>query len=137
MRLKFRPYEDDFDYWRVRSFVRHLSLLNGWRENTWSLLRWDYWRWHVHENIFRFDLAEVVALWEAGGQTVAMLHPDGPGEAFLQVHPAFGSAALLEEMATRAELHLAQPSADVGQCLRIWVAAKDPDLQSLLVARGY
>jgi len=107
MRLKPRPYNDRCDYWRVRAYLRDIDLLDDPRERCWSLLRWDYWRWHVHENICRFILADAVTLWDAVGQSVSMLNPDGRDEAFPQVHPAVASTVLLEEMAARAEVRLA------------------------------
>ena len=65
-------YDEAADYWRVRAFLRAAYLLNGRRERAWSLLRWDYWRWHVHENIFQFHLAGSQARQpdQAGAQVV-------------------------------------------------------------------
>ena len=132
-----RPYDDCGDYWRVREFLRAVYQLNGRREMCWPLLRWDYWRWHVHENIFQFDLPEAVCLWENAGQITAVLNPDARGEAFLQVHPAFKSAALEREMLGQAEIRLSRPGADGRRSLRIWVLAEDRQRQQLLAARGY
>ena len=88
MRLTLRKYRCDDDYWAVRQFLREVFLLNGRREFSWPLYRWDYWRWHVNANIFRFSLEAAVFLWETGeGRLAAVLHPEGPGEAFLEVHP--------------------------------------------------
>ncbi len=72
-------------------------------------------RWHVNENIFRFNLAEVGTLWEANGQMAAILNPGAPGEAFLQVHPTFAPAIVLKQMVILAEAHLAQPNGEDGQ----------------------
>ena len=88
MKLMQRKYRCEDDYWRIRQFLREVFLLNDRRELSWPLYRWDYWRWHVNANIFRFSLEAAVFLWEtAEGRLAAVLHPDGPGEAFLQVHP--------------------------------------------------
>jgi hypothetical protein len=70
---------------------------------SWSLLRWDYWRWHVNENIFHFNLQDVITLWEENGQIVAVLNPDGSGETFFQIHPAFKNEGILSEMLNVAE----------------------------------
>lgn len=61
--------------------------------------RWDYWRWHVNENILRFNLNAAIFLWESDdGRLAAVLHPDGAGEAVLQVRPDFHSLKLDLEM---------------------------------------
>jgi hypothetical protein len=87
MKPTLRNYQSEEDYWRVRSFLREVSLLNERHDYSWCLLRWDYWRWHVNMNIFHLRLEEVVTLWEIDGRIVAVLNPDSPGEAFFQVHP--------------------------------------------------
>ena len=60
MELTMRAYQNEEDYWCIREFLREVSLLNNRHDFAWSLLRWDYWRWHVNENIFHFDLCDVV-----------------------------------------------------------------------------
>ena len=113
-------------------------LLNGRRELSWPLYRWDYWRWHVNENIFRFNLAAAVFLWETtDGRLAAVLHPDGPGEAFLQVHPAYRSAELEVEMMATAETQFATTQPDGGQRLTLWAHEHDGLRRDLLARRGY
>jgi hypothetical protein len=34
-----RPYQAESDYWRIRGFLRGVSLLNDRRDYAWSLLR--------------------------------------------------------------------------------------------------
>ena len=82
-----RPYHTQEDYWYIREFLRDVSLHNNRRDFSWSLLRWDYWRWHVNENIFHFNLQDVITVWKLNRQIVAMVNPDGEGEAFFQIHP--------------------------------------------------
>jgi len=103
MKLIQRPYQTDEDYWRIRAFLRDTYLHNDRHEFTWSLLRWDYWRWHVNENIFHFNLQDVITLWEWDGQIAAMLNPDGDGEAFFQIHPTFQDQISISEMLDVAE----------------------------------
>jgi len=98
-----RNYQLEEDYWCIREFLREVSLHNNRHEFAWSLLLWDYWRLHVNENIFHFDLCDVITLWEANGQIVAMVNPDGDGEAFFQIHPAFQSDVSVSEMLDVAE----------------------------------
>jgi len=137
MRPQPKSYDDSTDYWRVREFLREVYLLNGRRELAWSLLRWDYWRWHIHENIFKFRLPEAVFLWEAGGRVAAVLNVDGPGEAFMHIHPAWPSTELMREMLALAEERLAQPNEAGGHGLRVWASAAACDQQRLLAEQGY
>ena len=138
MKLTRRKYQSEDDYWTIRAFLREIFLLNGRRELSWPLYRWDYWRWHVNENIFRFDLSAAVFLWETSdGRLAAALHPEGAGEAVLQVHPAFRSAALEVEMISAAETQFAVTQAGERQQLVIWAHEGDALRQDLLARRGY
>ncbi len=137
MTLAKRTYDDCQDYWRIREFLREAYRLNGRRERCWSLLRWDYWRWHVNENIHHFDLGQAVAVWEADGQIAAVLGPDNPGEAFFQVHPAWEGAGLRAEMLEAAEAGLAAQRADGRRTLTVWVHGDDARMQTLARERGY
>lgn len=137
MKPIMRTYQDQKDYWQIREFLRNVSLLNDRHDYSWCLLRWDYWVWHVNMNIFHFDLCETVHLWEADGQIVAMVNPDGRGEAFFQFHPACHSAELLSEMLDAAEAKLPNPKEDGAQELIAWVNAEDTLFKNLLTERGY
>jgi GNAT superfamily N-acetyltransferase len=138
MQLIRRRYRCEDDYWRVRAFLRGVFLLHDRREVCWPLHRWDYWRWHVNENIFRFSLEAAVFLWEKpDGELAAVLHPDGPGEAFLQIHPAFRSTELEVEMMAAAETQFATIQPDGCQRLTLWTHESDALRQDLLTRRGY
>jgi len=137
MRATRRPYQTENDYWCIREFLRRVSLRNDRHDYSWSLLRWDYWVWHVNMNIFHFNLEDVVSLWETDGQIVAMLNPDGTGEAFFQIHPAYHSTELLSEMLDVAEQKLANAKEDGKKELLIWVNAADDSTKALFVERGY
>ena len=105
MKLTRRTYNGE-DYWRIRKFLRDVFLLNGKRQQSWDVVRFDYWRWHGIENCERLPLEEMVFLWETDdGQIAAVLNPEGRGDAFLQVHPGYRSSALEEEMLAAAEEH--------------------------------
>jgi ribosomal protein S18 acetylase RimI-like enzyme len=138
MKLSLRKYRSDDDYWRIRQFLRELFLLNERREVAWPLYRWDYWRWHVNENIFRFNLNAAVFLWETSqGCLAAVLHPDMKGEAFLQVHPELQTPELEVAMISTAETQYAITGGNGLQRLRIWVHESDYLRQDLLRRRGY
>ena len=132
-----RLYQTEDDYWRIREFLRNVYLLNHRHEYAWSLLRWDYWRWHINENLFQFNLPEVVSLWESDGQIVAMLSPDTTGEAFFQVHPEFREKILLTEMLDVAEAKLPNTKDDGKKELIVWVNAADELMKKLFTQYGY
>lgn len=137
MKLTTRNYQTEEDYWCIREFLREVSLLNDRHDFAWSLLRWDYWRWHVNENIFQLKLEDVVTLWEANGQIVAMLNPDAPGEAFFQIHPRFRDDVSVAEMLDAAEEKLTRVREGGKKELIGWVNADDDAMKSLFTERGY
>ena len=137
MKPSMRNYQSEEDYWCIREFLREVSLLNDRHDFAWSLLRWDYWRWHVNENIFHCKLEDVVTLWEAEGRIAAMLNPDSPGEAFFQVHPAHHDSELLSEMLDVAEQKLATQKQEGRKELIAWVNEKDGLHTAILSRRGY
>ncbi|WP_345300441.1 GNAT family N-acetyltransferase [Candidatus Villigracilis affinis] len=132
-----RSFQAEEDYWRIRQFLRQVSLLNDRHDFSWSLLRWDYWRWHVNENIFHFNLQDVITLWEENGQIVAVLNPDGSGEAFFQIHPAFKNDGILSEMLNVAEQKLPNLKENGKKELIVWVNAADDSTKQLFTQRGY
>lgn len=137
-KLTPRKYKNDADGEKIRHFLRETYLLHGRREISWPVYRWDYWRWHVNENIFRFDLSAAIFMWETGeGRLAAVLNPDGAGEAFLQVHPDFHTPELDVEMLSAAETQFATTQADGSQRLMLWVHEIDSLRQDLLARRGY
>lgn len=137
MKPTMRNYQTEEDYWCIRQFLREVSLLNHRHDFAWSLLRWDYWRWHVNENIFQLELRDVITLWQLDGKIVAMLNPDNPGEAFFQIHPAFCEQVSVAEMLDVAEQSLSSPTADGKQQLIVWVNENDRSARELFSQRGY
>jgi mycothiol synthase len=135
MPLSMRPYQTEDDYWRIRTFLREVFLLNDRRELCWHVARLDYWRWHMIENCHACDPIEsVIHIWETQDKQIgAVLHPDGRGEVFLQVHPAWHTSELVQEMLDVAERHLTHPQ----RKLRVWADSQDNLLCEILVHRGY
>lgn len=132
-----RTYQGESDYWRIREFLREVSLLNDRRDFSWSLLRWDYWVWHVNMNIYHLKLEDAVQLWETDGRLVAVLNADTPGEAFFQIHPAYHNEVLLTEMLDAAEANLPGQKDDDSRELITWVNAADSTHKDILTRRGY
>ena len=137
MKLTRRTYNGE-DYWRIRKFLRDVFLLNGKRQQSWDVVRFDYWRWHGIENIEPLQWKK----WSFSGKPMTarsrlFLNPEGRGDAFLQVHPGFRSSALEEEMLTAAEEHLFQTTPEGRRKLSVWSNDLDDLRCSLLVKRGY
>lgn len=138
MKLAMRSYQTDDDYWRVRAFLRQVFLLNDRLEWSWQAYRWDYWRWHGIENLGHGSLEEHVFLWETvDGQIGAVLNSEGPGQAYLQVHPGWRTPLLEEQMIDVAQEHLARATGDGRRKLWFWVHEHDRQRQEILARRGY
>lgn len=137
MLLATHTARDEDDYWRIRAFLREVFLLNGRRPLSWDVSRLDYWRWHGLENLGQGRLDRDVFIWEtADGQIGAVLNREGPGEAFLQLHPGLRTPELEEELLVVAESHLAVSHPE-GRKLLVWANAVDNLQQAILSRRGY
>lgn len=133
--LNMRPYRDDEDYWRIRAFMREVFLCNNRREIGWQASRFDYWRWHMVENVQVVpSLAEAVFLWETSdGRLAAVVNADSQTEAILTIHPDFLTTELETDMLTTAEQRLGIP----GQPFYAFLHDLLPARQSLLQRLGY
>ena len=99
MKLIMRNYQNEEDYWRIRAFLRQIMILNGSRELSWHVARFDYWWWFVNPHIEKITPEENIFIWETeDGQIAAVLNPEGRGQAFLQVRPELHTTELDEEM---------------------------------------
>ena len=138
MDLHLRPYQGDEDYWRLRAFLRHVLLANGRREFSWAVARWDYWWWFANPHLEHISLEENVFLWETpGGEIAAALNPEGHGQVFLHVHPAYCSVDLYAEMLTLAEERLAVTGQDGRRKLWAFADSQDSRLHRALLQRGF
>jgi len=138
METVMRAYRYEDDYWRIRDFLREVFRLNGQRELSWQVYRFDYCRWHAYENVEKLRIEEVVFIWEtADGRIAAVLNPEGKGDVFLQVHPGLRTQKLEEEMLIVAEGHLAIPEPNGRWRLRVWANELDTLRQGILTRRGY
>jgi mycothiol synthase len=138
MELFMRNYHGENDFWRIRQFLREVMVINGLREFSWSVPRLDYWRFFGMNDIHPFaTLPEIIFLWEtSGGHIAAVLNPEDPGNTFLQIHPAFKTKALEEEMITVAEERLSVERNGKRQ-VAVWVDSQDGSRQEILLERGY
>jgi len=139
MKPIMRKTRTEDDYWRIRSFLREVFLLNGRREHSWHVARLDYLRCHFVLNLQVCDPVEKAAtLWEmAGGQIAAVLHPVGWSEVCLHVHPHFRTADLESEMLAHAEEHLFGRNQAGERLVYVSAFADDARRQEILAQRGY
>lgn len=138
MKVSFRPYQTEDDFWLMRDFLRQVFVLNHGLLRSWHVARLDYARWHTCLNCAKVRLEDVTFLWQAADQLVAILMPDGgPGEAHLLVHPRLGTPELEEEMLGVAEEHLAAVKPDGSRKLCVWAPEQDQLRQVLLRRREY
>jgi mycothiol synthase len=138
MKLNLRKYQNENDYWQIRSFLRETFLLNDGRELNWHVARLDYWRGHMLANCNIGDSLDwLIYIWETDdGQIAAVLNNEEPGQAYLQVHPAFRTMELAVEMIEQAEQNLTIEM-DGQKVLCIWSDSEDPICLEILKDRGY
>ena len=138
MKASFRHYQGEEDFWRMRAFLREVFLLNNRLERSWHVARLEYARWHGLLNLAKLSLADVASLWEAGGELIGFVMPDGgKGEAHLCVHPTLRTRELEEDMLSVAEERLAREAQDGKHRLIVWSPEPDDLRKELLRQRGY
>lgn len=130
---------DEDRFWRVRQFLREVFVLNGRREHSWHVARWDYLRWHLIANCrICAPLEEVTTVWETGdGRIAAVLHPVESDEAFVHVHPALRTPDLEEEVLRHAECSFANTRGDGTRRLYVPVDEDDALRKDVLARLGY
>jgi ribosomal protein S18 acetylase RimI-like enzyme len=135
--LTMRPFTGEDDFWRMRSFLREVFLLNNRLERSWSVPRLDYWHWHFILTCESDPMERVTFLWETpSGQIAAVLHAIWKGEAYVHIHPRYRSAELENDMFSTAEQQL---NNTYNSEHRLYTLADedDPLRQEVLQARGY
>jgi mycothiol synthase len=133
-----RSYQNEVDYSRIRDFLRDVFMCNDRRMLSWPVARLDYWRWHGIMNLGDGTLEKDVYLWETEqGQIASVLNREGADQAFLQIHPAFKTAELEDQMITLAEEEMRAPSRAGGLRLWVWSDSGDTQRHNLLERRGF
>ena len=114
--IRERPYHNETDFKKVWDLLVTTYPITPVGFN-WEIRRWEGWCFH-HE-LQDEPPWDKVHLWEAGdGRLVGAVHPEGKGEAHLQLHPDFRS--LEAEMIAWAEANLAAPDNNGQQRLDIF-----------------
>lgn len=133
-----RLYRGDSDYWRIRSFLQEIFILNRRLERSWQPYRFDYCRWHAFMNFSPYRLEDSIALWEAaGGRIAGVVIPEGRNDIHFQIHPDSHRPQLAQEMIEFAESSLFLSEPDKKRSLTIWAHQDDPSLQAVLRDQGY
>jgi GNAT superfamily N-acetyltransferase len=133
-----RLLQTETDFWKARAFLREVMLLNGLRERSWHVARWDYWRWHGIENCGMDPFEGNALLWETtAGEIAAILNPENRNSFYLQVQPRHRTAELEEEMISAAEEILAKPEPGSRWGARIHAHEGDELREGILRKRGY
>lgn len=138
-----RPVCGDDDFWRVRDLlIRTLPISPA--GHNWDVRRWDGRYFYNPSGRWEDGWEQQVRLWEtAEGRLVGCVNPEGAGEAWIQVDPAY--RFLEDEMLDWAEGVLAvldeglpAPGRDAaGKSLEFLVYEYDAQRQRLLAGRGY
>lgn len=117
-RIRTRPFQSDGDYWRVRNLLIETYPITPTGFN-WEIRRWDGWRYYKEGPSWNPRWEELVHLWFADDdKLVGAVHPEGGGDAHLELHPYYRD--IEEDMVAWAEVHLAVP-ADEGRRLSIFL----------------
>jgi mycothiol synthase len=131
-----RPYYEDADFWRVRELLLETYPITP-PDFNWEVRRWDGSRFHHPEARWDPYWEGRVRLWETEeGRLVGAVHPDGAGNAFLQLHPDWRH--LEDEMVAWAEEHIGAPTQDgTQQRLDVYAYEYDAWRQHILRERGF
>jgi mycothiol synthase len=132
--ISARLYRDEKDFWRVRRLLIDTVGITPVGFN-WEVRRWDGTRFHNPRGELAPGAGLRIRLWEDGDRLVAAIHPEGQGNAHLQVHPDYRH--LEEEMIAWAEANLAADGEDGVRTLNLFVNDYDAGRRRLLAGRGY
>jgi mycothiol synthase len=125
-RVISRPFRDDGDFRRIRRLLIETYPITPTGFN-WEIRRWDGYRFYNSNPGLDPRLRELVRLWETeSGELVGAVHPEGTGDAHLELHPDFRH--IEEQMIDWACDNLASPVSDGhGRKLRMFI----PEYESL------
>ncbi len=146
--IKTRPFQNDKDFWHIRSLAIETYPINGPGWN-WDLRRWDGSRFYKpHPEEPRPEWQKTIRLWEEVGtddataqnresRLVGVTNGDGEGLFYLQLRPDY-RWMIEEDMIAWAEENLSAPGPEAGQRqINTEVWEYDAPRQRLLEKRGY
>ncbi len=130
-----RPIANDEDFWRIRQLLLETYPITPLCFN-WEPRRWDGRRFYNANPSWEASRAGVGQMWETeDGRLIGAIHPEGKGDAHLQIHPDYRH--IEDSMIAWAEVNLSAPTDDGVQRLDIFVHEYDTTRQQLLAQRGY
>ena len=136
-RITSRSAGGEEDFWLVRHFLIETWPLMPPAFN-WEVRRWDGSYFHNKQAGWPEKLggAQGVRLWETeGGRLVGAVHPEGTGDAWLEIHKDF--RRLEPEMLDWAEANLVRTVKDGRRKLGVFAWEYDEQRQQLLSQRGF
>jgi GNAT superfamily N-acetyltransferase len=131
-----RPIQDERDFWHIRQLLQETYPITPLCFN-WEVRRWDGRRFYTADPAWDASQAKIGRVWEmADGRLVGAVHPDGSGDAHLQIHPDYRH--IEEAMIVWAEDHLSVSIEEgVQRRLDIYAQEYDKTRRQLLGRRGY
>lgn len=139
MKLTQRKMDREDDFWRIRNFLREVFLLTQRVNLDYHVSLFDHWRWHYVLTCRETGPVEqVTTFWEKkDGKIVAVLHPTCHDEILMNIHPAYRTPTLEEEMIAYAEVHHSDWTEDQQRILYVPIYADDDQRREILVQRGF
>jgi GNAT superfamily N-acetyltransferase len=131
-----KPFQTDEDFWRIRELLVETYPITPTGFN-WDVRNWDGERFYNADPGLNPRWAARIRLWETEtGQLIGAVHPEGEGDAHLQIHPDYRSVE--EQMIEWAESNLGAPTGEEGVShLHLFVYEYDETRQLILEKRGY
>lgn len=135
-KITSRPLTTDPDFWRVRDLLIQTYSITPFGFN-WEIRRWEGRRFHDDNPEQLGPWSQNIQLWETEtSDLIAVAHPEGHGDANLQLHPDYRHLEL--EMLAWAEENLAKSIENGKQHqLELFVNEYDTYRKRLLSERGY
>ncbi len=135
LRVVSRGFRSD-DFWLIRDLLIQSYLVTPCGLN-WDVRRWDGARFHNENAELSPDFASRARIWQtAKGRLVAAAHTDGPGQAIIQIHPAFRH--LEDEIIAWAEEQIAAGSEECAAThVDLFVWDYDAWRRRIVQRRGY
>lgn len=137
MKLTKRFTQDETDFWRTREFLRQVYKLNNLQPLSWHVSRLDYWKGHVSTLGSQTGILDM-AVWEnAEGEFAAAMLPEEKAHMHLQIHPAYQTPELIEEMVSTAEEHFYGVTKENKKKVYIWTHEHDKIKNKILDKHGF
>ncbi|MCP4428988.1 MAG: hypothetical protein GY803_31270, partial [Chloroflexi bacterium] len=104
----FCAIRGEADFWRIRQLLQETYPITPLCFN-WEVRRWDGRRFYDADPSWEASQINIGQMWETeDGRLIGAVHPDGKGDAHLQIHPDYRH--IEEAMIAWAETHLSVPA---------------------------